>query len=691
MSTRIPPGLILKNYESIDRSNIRGARDLLHMVKRYNLKWVTGSPFMIDETDSIVLRTPDANESAASSHGHPQYQRVLCYASATEARGRMGGFSAEIKRLAALPFFYRLNYIKQLSTTHFAANLEAAHNRLSHCLGTTDIAAALLESIIGKKHDDDFEVDDHFARTILLYAFLHDSYHGPFGHTLDIMRDVLWPLTEERVDKYLLQSAVDKAVASKAGPLWNALNGHFTADEKMAHTLLKGVLDLLSYDPAQRNYAVDIVDGPVDADRLDYVWRDSSHLMGVDRGAQDSVSQIVGGARALKDGSEYRLFFDISNRSLIEHILETRKKFYGAFYENPEKIVIDEMITHTISYVLCEEGVLSNQGTREDFAHEFAFLVDDDLLHFMWEVCSQPKHALSNAILQDVVADRPFATVWQRGIPVTQLDDISLRYGHLSNELRRLTEKFERNTAMRPGLVISRQADYRSQIILGIKELLNSSFEIIDTDNKSKKPPVPSAEKLFWLQNLYGNSFKKKFLLELILWDELKKWTDVSGYAPFPAALTSLAERVADYYFPLPLINTLQAEAKETAVKARAQLVKQVRPSLDETPLVFISLSWIPSCALNDLLTHSRGFGENEIHFHENGKPLTGGVQLRIRPRDEDYFALVCAPRTLVSTAGVPEAISHCFERLLTNMEWVEHRFFKEKQSLPDKWNSLLV
>jgi HD superfamily phosphohydrolase len=674
----IPMGPILKRYCDANRASSKCGPDLIAIAERHNMRWLSSSPFLSDDPGSFHLRAPGDEETDS--------QRFVCYAAPIRPAGKRGELTDKVKKLAALPFFYRLNSIRQLSTTNVAANLEGSHNRLAHCLGTTDVAAAFLESVESKGA----EVNDVEAAAIVLLAFLHDSFHGPFGHTLDMLRDVLWVYMEERADKYLLQVALCDALdGTPSGPIWESVTEFITGNSEQARNILNCVLAYLDYEPAKKNFAIDILDGPVDADRLDYVWRDAQHLMRGQLWTEGQTAKLVAGARVVRHNGTPRLFFDLADRKTIEDFLAIRKDFYTMFYENPTKIVLDEMLTHAICYALSDEGILDSPEEREQFVRHFCLMVDEDLLHVLWEMCSKPEQVISHFLLQDVAANRPFEIIWKHGIPVVELEPIALRYGHLKNIFDGQVEPLLKAIRQHPGLKLRTSPEYL-KIIREFTGKLEDTHKIENGAQTVTVPPRPG-EKLFWLQNLYGNSFKKKFMLEQILWDQLLESKDESGRHLFSDALAALVDQMQQAYYPPSYVDSLPPDQKEAAVTAAHNLTESLKRALPDTPLVFISLSWIPSCSKEDLLAHSRGFGENDIRFHKGGVPVDPSEKptLRFSDRDEDYVALVSAPKQLVDLPGVGDVIRNCFERLLSKNTWVSDKYFLENYPWKPRWSSL--
>lgn len=112
-----------------------------------------------------------------------------------------------VRKLALRPILQRLNYCKQLSTTNILFDIEATHNRLSHALGTIDICSTMLQAAC-KTADEEVLPSKPGAAAILLYAMVHDMYHGPFGHSFDIIGDLVVATGHARIDKDLLEEQI---------------------------------------------------------------------------------------------------------------------------------------------------------------------------------------------------------------------------------------------------------------------------------------------------------------------------------------------------------------------------------------------------------------------------------------------------------------------------------------------------
>jgi len=199
------------------------------------------------------------------------------------------------KQIISQPAFQRLRRIRQLAWTD-QVYPGAMHTRFEHSLGVMHTASLLYDSIVQKSKDvlqSELGYDDAgFRRNrqlVRLAALLHDVGHSPFSHAAE----ELFPDRPDRLEKF---SHEQYSAAIIRGPLRNSIEDHkvnhgnygFTADDIAA--LLEG-----SAKAKQGIFWRDLVTGQMDADRMDYLLRDSRHI-GVNYGVFDLhrlVSTIV--------------------------------------------------------------------------------------------------------------------------------------------------------------------------------------------------------------------------------------------------------------------------------------------------------------------------------------------------------------------------------------------------------------
>lgn len=165
------------------------------------------------------------------------------------------------------PEFQRLRRIRQLGVSSLTFH-GAEHSRFSHSLGVFNIAQRIIQSLqlrYGPKSDV-YQTRTQYAKIIKAAALLHDVGHAPFSHMLE--RAFAGTHHEQRTVELICgkQSGLNKALCENQ-----------IKPEDVASVVRKDFPVKL---------VVDIVSSQLDADRMDYLLRDS-HCTGVSYGEFD--------------------------------------------------------------------------------------------------------------------------------------------------------------------------------------------------------------------------------------------------------------------------------------------------------------------------------------------------------------------------------------------------------------------
>lgn len=155
----------------------------------------------------------------------------------------------------------RLRRVRQLGTTYLTYP-GGEHSRFSHALGTYEVVRRILSAFDRNAYAFPVELQ----RLVLAAGLLHDIGHGPFSHALE----PLWGVSHEAWGDAILQSP-----ATEVHQVLAAVAPDFPA--QVADVVMKRHPNRL---------AVALVSGQLDADRLDYLMRDSL-FTGVDYGQFD--------------------------------------------------------------------------------------------------------------------------------------------------------------------------------------------------------------------------------------------------------------------------------------------------------------------------------------------------------------------------------------------------------------------
>src|SRR5437016_2607258 len=182
-----------------------------------------------------------------------------------EVRDPVHGFiylnETEMK-IVNTPVFQRLRYIRQLAFTHLVYP-GAEHSRFAHSMGVMEFATRMFETLMMKHRRELRWSEARMKRNrqlLRLAALLHDTGHPPFSHASE---ELLPEASHEEISRRFM-------LAEPIAPLIDEF--------KKEHGIT--ARDVASFFSAE-NIEPDIVflkeifSGEVDADKLDYLYRDS--------------------------------------------------------------------------------------------------------------------------------------------------------------------------------------------------------------------------------------------------------------------------------------------------------------------------------------------------------------------------------------------------------------------------------
>jgi uncharacterized protein len=267
-------------------------------------------------------------------------------------------------KLVGTPLFQRLRRIRQLAM----ANLlypGSLHTRFDHSLGVCHVAGLLAGQL---------ELAQDEIRLVRLAALLHDLGHGPFSH----------------VSENLLERYADRGKLSaeqKKEKIHELITAHLIANDPRMRDLLGGetcrmIVNLLGPghgQPALRS----IVSGPLDADKQDYLLRDSL-FCGVEYGTYD-MRQLHRSLVLYGDDEEKQMMIDPDGIHAVEQFVLAKYYMTTNVYRHRVRLVTDQMIVRAIVLGIEEDGLKDLQKIyafdgSDEFYSEYPRWTDERLL-----------------------------------------------------------------------------------------------------------------------------------------------------------------------------------------------------------------------------------------------------------------------------------------------------------------------
>lgn len=265
------------------------------------------------------------------------------------------------------PAIRRMLFIRQLGLKAYVDFPGAIHTRYSHALGTMYLARKTADLLIQKMSDkgrrtlaENLSIN---KERLMAAGFLHDIAHGPFSHAVDFaMRKLAGKSHQD-----LAEDIIVNALPSDLGN-W--------IDKQQVIKLIQGKHDY--------PFLSQIIDGPIDIDKLDYLLRDAHHV-----GLRYSfdLDYFLGSYTILGDEnclSRCKLGLENSQQAIVttELFLVMWKSMYDLVYHIQDSRIAEKMLEKAI--------LLNKDNVRivEKFKNisDFLELNDDNLLSMLLDL-----------------------------------------------------------------------------------------------------------------------------------------------------------------------------------------------------------------------------------------------------------------------------------------------------------------
>lgn len=223
-------------------------------------------------------------------------------------------------------FFRRLHDIKQLSHAYLVYP-SAIHTRFEHSLGALYVADKMCSQL---------NFPPKRKEIVRIAMLLHDIGHGPYSHVFEkvLERVNKKPINHEEISQWVIKedSTIKDILSGKSKSVIELL-------EKDDHA---------SYWNNEISLNSDIISSSIDADKLDYLRRDSYHI-GVAYGSFD-LARII--HTLTKSPKKDRVCIDRKGMDAIENYRLGRYLMNAQVYEHHARLVADQMFLKAIDLAI---------------------------------------------------------------------------------------------------------------------------------------------------------------------------------------------------------------------------------------------------------------------------------------------------------------------------------------------------
>jgi hypothetical protein len=282
--------------------------------------------------------------------------------------------SEELIRLIDTPEFQRLRRISQLGFTSLVYP-GANHTRFEHSIGVYHIARKLADKI---------DVGESVKEEIAIAALLHDIAHAPFSHSSERIVKKYLRMGHERVEVFLKGSVIED-VLEEMGYSLRRISAHISGKS-----------------------GFEIVSGDIDADRMDYLVRDS-HYTGVAYGVFD-ISRLMKTVR-FDDG---KMIITEKGLRAAESLLISRFMMYPTVYYHHVCRIARKMYEKALENAI-EEGFLR--------AEELTVMDDCEILSLLKNSGGYSKEMMDRILSRKLFKRAIYVNMDRVGLNVEKLSE----------------------------------------------------------------------------------------------------------------------------------------------------------------------------------------------------------------------------------------------------------------------------
>lgn len=259
--------------------------------------------------------------------------------------------------------FQRLREIKQLGFSEFSFP-GATHNRFLHSIGVSHVAGQIFDSIFRAYPFSKISVRNRLRQTVKLAALLHDIGHGPLSHTTEQVMPELKKLNiniynaqgvnqarQANHEDYTIKFVTDSTIAQLIESHFHDIPASYVAcliDKNLNCDESFFTDGNINFRPILSQ----IVSSELDADRMDYLERDS-YFCGINYGKIDKDWLQQNLTLHIQD---HKAYLALNRRALyaFDDFLISRHHMHLMVYFHHKSIVYEEMLNRYLMSPDCK-------------------------------------------------------------------------------------------------------------------------------------------------------------------------------------------------------------------------------------------------------------------------------------------------------------------------------------------------
>lgn len=368
----------------------------------------------------------------------------------------------------------RLRRVKQLGFAYLVYPT-AVHTRFEHSLG----ARYMVEHIVRASK---LSIDEEDLRLLYIAALLHDISHPVFSHVSERLIEVGSDIpTHDEMRDDMIYGIYRKRVTSEEEGFLDPDECSPSISDRLDANDQRRIMAIFTGETSDNPFLKELIDGPIDADNLDYLRRDAYHI-GLPRAYYDDriFSSFV---IAEKDGAEHLLFRDSPDTiAAILSVLESRYWLLKIVYRHHTTLIAERMFLWALDvgfprkdglklYACGDEAFLAflKRKAKEEKNRELlsvlsdicnrrlykrAFMTDkrhdektiEEVKRSRLELIRDEIARKAGLDVEEILIDGPKESKWKEGFDVllnTSSEKISRLSDYARDELKALKEQYK--------------------------------------------------------------------------------------------------------------------------------------------------------------------------------------------------------------------------------------------------------